>query len=321
MTIGIIGLGSIGKRHAKVLHQLGVEHIVALRTRKGAISITPPELDFVTEVFSEAEFYQHNLTGVLVCTPTALHVCGMLPALQKGIPVMVEKPVAATVAEADTLLEFADKVRVAYCLRFLPLISEIRNLLANGKIGRVVKVSFERGFYLPFWHPYADYRTEYVALKELGGGVLRTFSHEIDLMQFLFGPAISVSGAVDKVSELELNTEDVAHFSCKVFGGARVNFDLDLLNPENKSACTILGTKGKLEYSFSGKVLRYSNYQNQTEELASETDFDSDKMYENQMRDFLGFIQTGRSGNCTLQEGIQVLKVIEAVEKCASVPV
>jgi hypothetical protein len=43
------------------------------------------------------------------------------------------------------------------------------------------KVGFKRSFYLPKWHPYADYRKEYTALKTLGGGVIRTLSHEIDL--------------------------------------------------------------------------------------------------------------------------------------------
>ena len=75
----------------------------------------------------------------------------------------------------------------------------------HGKLGEIHKANLFSGHFLPLWHPYADYRLEYYARKDLGGGVLRTLSHEIDLMHYLFGKVKELFALVEKISKLGEN--------------------------------------------------------------------------------------------------------------------
>ncbi|MBA7582435.1 hypothetical protein ES708_24363 [subsurface metagenome] len=88
------------------------------------------------------------------------------------------------------------------------------------------------GEYLPFWHPYEDYRKSYAAKKELGGGVLRTLSHEIDLVQYWFGEYEKIFAKISKISDLDIEVDDSTDIFNNNFLGNRVDFNLAVIkNP------------------------------------------------------------------------------------------
>ena len=93
---------------------------------------------------------------------------------------------------------------------FHPVYTKIKEILEQDN---PFKVGFRRSFYLPKWHPYADYTQEYTARKKLGGGVIRTLSHEIDLALHWFGQYSNAVGYAEKISHLQLDTDDSAFFS------------------------------------------------------------------------------------------------------------
>jgi len=225
MKILIVGLGSIGQRHAACLQKINGVEIAVLRTKKGTLK----DASGFTEFYSLDDALAYHPDGVIISNPTSLHVETALPFLQSGIKTLIEKPVADTAAEAEKLAAYSEHLRVAYCVRFLPLISTIKEIAEQEKI---YKLSFKRSYYLPKWHPYADYRTEYTAKRSLGGGVIRTLSHEIDLMLYLFGEPVHTVGVTDKISPLEIDTDDFAFVSCKTAAGARINFELDFFLPK-----------------------------------------------------------------------------------------
>ncbi len=313
MKIGIIGLGSIGKRHVSHLINLGFEDIVALRTKKGEVKNLPPELLSVQEVYDEDEFYAHDIDGLIISNPTSLHVKYALPTLKKGAKVFIEKPVAHDLHTAQALIPYANQLIIGYCMRFSEHVSRIRRFLSQGKLGKLYKASFYRSFYLPKWHPYADYRNEYTARKDLGGGVIRTLSHEIDLMHYLFGQPINVTGVVDKISDLEIDTDDFCFFTCKMKNGARINFELDFLSPDYVNRIEIIGEFGKLV--FDENTIDFSSYNGEKDLVAKYDQNLFDRMYEDQMKDFINFIEISESKNCRLQDSISALEIIEKVEK------
>ncbi|MDA7665987.1 gfo/Idh/MocA family oxidoreductase, partial [Verrucomicrobia bacterium] len=121
-------------------------------------------------------------------------------------------PISNDPLEARKLESYKNQLRVAYCMRFLPISNFVKNELDRDSI---FKISFKRSYYLPNWHPYADYTKEYTARKSLGGGIIRTLSHEIDLAVHWLGQPTIVNGIVDKLSNLQLDVDDFAFFSCK----------------------------------------------------------------------------------------------------------
>jgi len=306
MKILIVGLGSIGQRHAACLQKINGVEIAMLRTSKGTLK----EKSGFTEFHNLEDALAYQPDGVVVANPTSLHVETALPFLQQGIKTLIEKPIAGTLAETEKLAAFSDNLRVAYCVRFLPLVSTIKEIAATENI---FKISFKRSYYLPKWHPYADYRTEYTAKKELGGGVIRTLSHEIDLMLYLFGEPVSTVGVTDKISPLEIDTDDFAFVTCKTKNGARINFELDFFSPKNVNIGEMFTDKGK--YTWDMKEMLFTPYNETTAEMLYGPElFSIEKMYSNQMEDFIGFINGNKSINATYQSAQSVLKIIEQVD-------
>lgn len=303
LKILIVGLGSIGRRHLKYLQQIGNFELAALRSAKERNK----ERTDILEFYSLQDAINFGPDGVLVSNPTALHVKTALPFLKRGIRTLVEKPVAHNSIDAMLLHPYSQLVRTAYCMRFHPLNQLLKPILNEEK---VFKLGFRRSFYLPNWHPYADYRNEYTARKDLGGGVVRTLSHEVDLMVHWFGKPESVVGVTDMVSDLEINTDDYAFFSCKFKNGFRVNFDLDMLSPTNINTGELYNTKGK--YHWDTNAIWFTPYSGSDNVLFKSFNADTvDEMYASQMKDFVNFIETGKSVNCTLRESIDVLNIIE----------
>ena len=70
-------------------------------------------------------------------------------------------------------------------LRLHPVLNKAKDLIDKDTIGRVLNVRAESGFYLPFWHPWEDYKDFYMSWKTGGGGALLDTSHEIDYLMWI----------------------------------------------------------------------------------------------------------------------------------------
>lgn len=306
MKILIAGLGSIGKRHLSFITKIDGVEVAALRTGKGTLK----EKSAIQEFYSIEEALEFKPDGVLIANPTSKHVETALPFLEKGIKVLIEKPIDDSIAESKKLETYKENFLIAYCMRFFPLSSFIKELSAKENI---FKISFQRSFYLPKMHPYADYRTEYAAKKELGGGVIRTFSHEIDMMLHWFGEPVSVTGVTDKISHLEMDTDDFAFFTAKTKSGARINFELDFFAPVNINVGEAFTEKGK--YFWDTKGIQFIGYnESEPKEILKYDENIFDIMYLNQIKDFVGFVNGKPSINATYNSAIQVLEIIETID-------
>lgn len=307
----IIGLGSIGSRHLSLLLKRHDIELAALRTSKGVLK----EKFRVKEFYNVQEALNFNPQGVIVANPTALHVNSAKPFLERGAKVLIEKPLASSVVQGIELKDFSDQIRVAYCLRFHPFYSTLKNALRDN-MGRVFKVTFNRSFYLPFWHPYADYRIEYTAQKRLGGGVVRTLSHEIDMMLYLFGEINSVAGYTDKISELELDeVDDDALIICKMKSGCRVNLSMDFLSPENENYLKLNTENGRYCADLSKGISSFTDYHGNMSNWIEIPENAVEVMYQKQMEDFLAFIDFNKSFNADFNSALNVLQIIEQVDQ------
>src|SRR5215813_3907127 len=97
----------------------------------------------------------------------------------------------------------------------------LNSLLAERAIGKVIASRVKVGQYLPDWHPWGNYRQSYSAQGELGGGANLDAIHEIDYVRWLLG---EVAG---KLSQLQIDTEDVAEILLRFENGAVGEIHLD----------------------------------------------------------------------------------------------
>ena len=306
MRILIIGLGSIGRRHLGVLEKIQGLELAALRSRRGTLKENSGIREF--DQISDALAFKPD--GVVIANPTSLHVESALPFLNAGCKLLIEKPISHSSADAQRIEPFKNQVRVAYCLRFLPISKFVRTELKEESI---FKVSFKRSFYLPNWHPYADYRKEYTARKDLGGGVIRTLSHEIDLAMHWLGKSEKTVGVVDKLSPLDVDVDDIAFLSMKMKNGARVNMELDFYSPTNINQAELYTERGK--YYWDAQCLSFMGYDDKEPQVIQKFERVFDQIYNDQIIDFLNFVEGGDSLNCTYEESVWVSDIIEEIER------
>jgi predicted dehydrogenase len=214
----IVGMGSIGRRHARHLLARGEEVI-------GADPFVQEGLDF--RVYSSAAAaWEAGPDMVWICSPTCFHAEQVIWALGKGLPVFVEKPVAASLPSAlqilDTWKKLSEKplVWVGCNMRFHPGAQGLRKALEEGLVGKPLIYRIHFSHYLPNMRPGTDYRQTYAAKASLGGGIILDDIHDIDLALWLAGPVTRTVALAAKSGALEMDAEDMAHISLLHKSGA-----------------------------------------------------------------------------------------------------
>ena len=221
--IALIGAGAIGRTHVRVAAETpGVTLI--------AIADPSPAAKTLADEFGIAWYADHHALlgarphgapdGAIVATPNALHVPVALDCIAAGIPVLVEKPIADTVAEAQRLSDAAARAGVPLLVghhrRHNPIIRRARELVRGGALGRLVAASALSLFLKP--DAYFD-----VAWRRAPGGgpVLINMIHEIDLIRFVCGEIVSVQAATSNAVR-GYAVEDTAATILRLDGGAIV---------------------------------------------------------------------------------------------------
>ncbi|WP_445147911.1 Gfo/Idh/MocA family protein [Baekduia sp. Peel2402] len=305
-TVAVLGLGSAGRRHAELLEELGVAvvgHDPAVADGGGAAS--------VDDAIAAAD-------AVVVASPSALHAEHAAAALAAGRPVLVEKPVATTVAAARALQPAAGLVAgVAMNWRFHPAVLAARALLAEGALGPILQARVSFGYDLRRWRPETDYRMSYSARADLGGGIVLDAIHELDYLLWLLGPVTSVVAETAHASALELDgVEDTALAVARLASGALATIDLNFHEPVYRRGFLLVGADATAEWAWgTGRVVvRRPDEADQ----AIAVDEDVRATYRAELADFLDAIATSRPSRATLQDGIAALALAEAIKQSAA---
>jgi predicted dehydrogenase len=310
LKIGIIGFGSIGMKHTEELIGLGVKNFFALRTNKGAKEMPENLADHVTNVFDEEEFLKIDLDGYIVANPTSLHIKAINLIAAKNKPIFVEKPLCQSEAEMENLSDLdSNLIQMGFCLRFHNVTSAIKEILNTDELGKVYHSRLNVGQYLPAWHPYTDYRTEYFSRKELGGGAIRTLSHELDLALHFFGMPETSKSITEKVSELQIDVDDYALVVLK-FKGHLSRIEMDFVSKKTERQGSIFGTEADLHYDFMRNEIEIVDKDGNQVRLIK---IEKSDIYKNQMEAFLKLINTKEldAKISTFGENINLLKIIE----------
>lgn len=193
----VVGFGSIGRRHARVLSDLGCD--VAVVSRR-AVDHAP--------VFSglEEALEVHEPEYVVIASRTSEHFDDLdrLAALGFDDAVLCEKPLYANLPSRRPNYPFRD-LRVGYNLRFHPCVEMLGRLLSTREI---LTASIYVGQYLPTWRPHEDYRSSYSSRADQGGGALLDLSHDIDYALSMLGACRRVTALGGKLSRLEIDSDD-----------------------------------------------------------------------------------------------------------------
>jgi len=314
----VIGCGSIGQRHIKALLSIGENNIAAYRTEKGQLVSLDDEIKNNVEVFKNEDVaFAWEPSHIIISNPTNLHLKYLVKSIQLGTKVFVEKPITNNYDELENASIPLSKIKeydgiIGFNLRFNSLINKIRSIITSQVYGKAISANLMVGYYLPFWHPDEDYRKSYAARLDLGGGVLRTLCHEIDLAQYFFRKINKVFAKVEKLSSLETDVDDFVDIIMETENCKHVLIHLDYLNPVLLREGRILFDRGLLDYNLNNKEIYFTDYVNKQKELIFKGNENYDDQYILQMNHFI----KGKSEiACKIKEGIEVMKVIKCCEE------
>lgn len=287
----VVGLGSIGRRHARNWSALGLGPVAVCR-RVGApppepLGVDAREYHDLDQALSDA---QPDI--VIVSNPTSLHIATACTALAAGANVLVEKPLGNSLDGVGELLQKTEEthkqVMVGYNLRFHPGLQRLRELLGANAIGRLVSARAEAGEYLPDWHPWEDYRQSYAARRERGGGALLTFSHELDSLCWLLGAPRRLAALVGRASSLELDVEDVAELILQFGEGHSASVHMDYVRRPARRSLELVGERGVLRWEYeANRVLVYTPETRQWRIEEGDPKFQRNDMYLAELRHFV----------------------------------
>ena len=320
MKIAVIGLGSIGRRHLGNLHTLGVDALHAYDASESQRTAASAQFPYV-RMTSTLEAALDGVTGVVVCTPPSSHLEIARMAAAGGAHLMIEKPLAASSEGLEDLLRSCDarglKVLTAYNWRYWPPMQFAERLVRDGRIGAVRAGRTEYAYHLSTRYPGQDYRRFYMADAKQGGGCLLDESHAIDYMRWLLGDVVEVSAAVERVSSLEITTDDLADLTVRFGSGAIGNIHMNLFAWNVHSHLEIMGENGVIQWRrFENEIRVFDPKANRWEIYPFGGQLND--MYVEEARHFLACIRGEASPQCDGWDGLKTMRVIDAARRAAA---
>ncbi len=290
----VIGFGSIGVRHAKVLEELGFHvHVVSKRNIRGYKAFKEIKQALVVS----------NYHYAVICRPTSDHYPTVLKLKKYGFNgfLLIEKPLFEKVRNPslDSM-----KIFVGYNLRFHPILKEIHRLI---KGVRLYSMHVYCGQYLPQWREGRDYQTTYSASEELGGGVLRDLSHEFDYICWLTGGWEKIAAQGGRVSNLKIDTDDVFGILLKTKNCPIVSLQVNYLDLTPKREIILNGEDLSLKADIINGVLEINGKKTIFQTQRNDTYLEQDK----------DILLNGSKFACTYEQGLEIMDLIEAVQKAS----
>lgn len=209
--IAFCGLGSIGKRHlrntVRYLQERNCRYQIDA-IRSGVGSCLEDDLAIcISKQYTYQEGIPTDYDIIFITNPTYLHRESINKYKNCTKSMFIEKPIVDTNFEPIGELPAGLICYVACPLRYTKVLQYIKQ---NIDCDKAYSVRASCSTYLPNWHPNEDYRESYSAHKNMGGGVAIDLIHEWDYLSWLFGKPDKVMSIQRKISELEINSDDIA---------------------------------------------------------------------------------------------------------------
>lgn len=337
VNIAVAGAGVIGRAHIAVIAQSSQCRLSAIADPSETAQALAqahgvPWFATLDELLAAV-----SPDGVILATPNAMHVPQALQCIAAGVPVLVEKPIAHTVADAQKLVQATQahqaKVLIGHHRAHSPLMRQAKAVIDEGRLGQLVSVVGSAMFYKP-----DDYFTQAPWRCEVGGGpILINLIHEIHNLRMLCGEIVQVQ-AMTSNAVRGFAVEDTASITFRFASGVLASFMLsdtaasarswEQTSQENKAYASyddedcyvIAGTMGSL----SVPTMRLKTYAKAEERSwfkpydVSTVALQREDPLRLQMDHFIRVIQGFDAPLVSAHDGLQNLRVVEAIAQAAA---
>jgi UDP-N-acetylglucosamine 3-dehydrogenase len=293
MRVGVIGAGIMGENHIRIYSQMpGVDLVGIADVDKKRIETLSRQ--YSTQGFLDyKELLKHDLDAVSIVVPTTLHKKVGIDTIASGTNLLVEKPFADTLENAEAIARAAHaaglKLMVGHIERFNPAVIKMKELIDGGELGRVVSISTRRV------GPYNSRIRDVGVILDIG-------VHDIDIISYLYkSPVSEVYAIAGKVIH---TFEDHATILLRFDGDKAGTVETNWLTPQKTRNFTVIGTEG-VGYGdyIEQKVFVYDK------DWVKEAKVEKKEPLRNELENFIKSCANGGMPLTTGEDGIHALRV------------
>ena len=248
LRAGVIGVGAMGRHHARLYFQLPDVELIGVADIAEERAISVAQSYGCQAYLDYTDLLKENLDVVSLAVPTTLHKRVALGAIQRGVNILIEKPIASTLKDADELVEAARqngvKLMVGHVEHFNPAITKLKELIDNGHLGQIISISAKRV------GPYQSRITDVGVIVDIG-------THDIEVMSYLYGEKVKEVYAL--AGSTVHKYEDHAIVTLRFNNGASGVIETNWLTPHKVRTLTVTGSKGIAEVNYNESSLRISD--------------------------------------------------------------
>lgn len=328
LRFGIIGCGRVAPRHAQSINQLDSTELVAVADVKDARAAS-----FAAD-HGGAHYADYrrlldrsDVDAVSVCVPSGMHAQIAIDAMQAGKHVLVEKPIAIRLEDADRMIEVArqEGVTMAVVLqnRYNHPMQQVRKLIDEGRLGRL----YLGNACVRWFRPQSYYQDEWHGTWAMDGGALMNQSiHHIDALQWFMGPVASVNAYTATLAH-EMEAEDVGVASLRFVSGALGVIEGSTLTwPQNlEGSVAVFGERGSVKIGGTAlnriTLWKVDGQLEQESEILTSQRVDPPSVYgyshREVIRNFAESVLAGVQPHTTGQEARRSLELVLAIYESA----
>ena len=314
---GIIGCGDVTEvKSGPAFKKVNGSKLVAVMRRDAAKAEDYAMRHQISKWYTDADrmMEESEIDSVYIATPPAQHLSYALNALNRGLNVYIEKPVALNAMEArqiaDAVKQSKGRLTVAHYRRAVPMFLHIKSLLDAQTIGDVRTVQIR------MWQSakpklVADVTDNWRVQPELsGGGYFHDLApHQLDLMLFYFGEPKTYQGY--SLNQSGTNPADDHVCGQIIFKNNVVvngSWCFNVAESEAVDSCEIIGTQGKISFPFFGNTVSWHNNEDKQTVM-----FEHPQHIEQPMiTQVVNYLNNGQPNPCSIEEAIVVMDIIDA---------
>ncbi len=310
----VVGLGSIGRRHTRLLLERNNLTVEVVEPNVEALNIAEKELGNLTN----HQYFQTALETkpdiIWLCTPTHFHAEQTIAALAAEAHVFCEKPMSDSLENAQKMKEAAEKsgkvLNIGFMLHFMPAMLRLRELIQQNVLGNILHIHARIGTYITLVNSLSRYQ----ATQQ--GSLFLDYAHQPDIFYWLIGKTpknVSVTGF--QAGEIELSSNpNVAIVVCEYDTPLVTTLHLNYVQMPQRHDYEIVGDKGWASLDFETGEIKIGL----REEQSIQTEFYKyvrDDLYRAQISAFLDAVDGKRTPETSATDGLVSTAVCEAAIK------